>query len=171
MKLDDINLNVSQPLEFRGSRIGAMELIGPRKSDRLRINIDNGSVLELDHAIDVSEMLEFPRIFVVEGELADTLVLLGGERAYWLTVAGKKTADLKLFRREADEEYWTTKIIERRGDLIFIYEAGVLILNSRLEATFHREKFYNDILVSVEDNTLKFVRDHDEVWFMQITGD
>ena len=147
-----------------------IEILGAHyQSPRLRLNFENGSTLELDRAIDISEQLESPRISIVEGVLADTFVLLGGERAYWLTIDGKKTSDLKLFRTEGDEEYWTANIVKRPGDLIFIYEAGVLILNSKLEVTLHRQKFYNDILVSVEDNTLKFVRDHNTEWFMPIS--
>ena len=124
--------------------------------------------MELAHAIDISEQNESPRVFILAGELPDTFVILGGVSAYWLNVDGRKTGELKLFRAEGDEEYWTSSFVERSRDLIFVYEAGVLILDSKLNVTFHKKKFYNDVLVSVADDGINFVRDHDDAWFMKI---
>jgi len=50
--------------------------------------------------------------------------------------------------------------------LIFIYEAGVLAIDERLQVLMHEGKLLNNFFVGIEDNALKFVRDHEQDWLM-----
>src|SRR5579862_4545297 len=83
MKWSEITLRGVQTLQLHGKRVGIVER--RQSSDRidgLVIHFDGGAQVELRAAGDVSEQLECPRVFVVEGVPQDTLLFFGGEKAY-----------------------------------------------------------------------------------------
>lgn len=161
--------NQIAPLHFRGKQIATVERreLGDR-IDGLTVHFDTGVNVELRAAVDVSERLDRPRVFVFEAAPLDTFLVLGGEKAYWLTCDGAVKAESPLFRKWGEEEYWTTQIIEQENGAIVIYEAGVLAIDEALQVRWHKPKLLNDDFVAVEGNLLKFARDHDAEWFMSL---
>jgi hypothetical protein len=109
-----------------------------------------------------------PKSFHHRRNLTRYVPALGGEKAYWLTSDGVIKAELQMFRRRGEEEYWTTRIIELGSEIIVIYDAGVLTIDEMLQVRWHKSKLLNDDFVAIERNTLKFVRDHDREWFMRL---
>lgn len=169
MKWTEIALRGVQPLQFGGKRVGTVERRETAdRIDGLAVRFDAGPYVELRAAVDVSEQLECPRVFVIEGTPRDTFLLLGGEKAYWLTSDGAVKAESPLFRKWGEEEYWRTQIVEHGSGAIVIYEAGVLAIGETLELRWHKPKLFNDDFVAVEGNTLKFARDHDAEWLMRL---
>jgi hypothetical protein len=169
MKITEIRLSKgAQRLEFRGRQIGTLERLHSRTTgDILHISLESGADLNLQSAVDVSQQLRCPRIFVIEGNPLDSFVVFGGERMYRVIVDGRILCETSLYRRFDDTEYWTTKIIEDRRGIIIVYEGGVLAVDEDLKVRWHRKKFFNDVFVAAEDNVLKFVRDHDAPWSMR----
>ncbi|HEY8185264.1 MAG TPA: hypothetical protein VIF64_04295 [Pyrinomonadaceae bacterium] len=156
-------------LEVGGEHIGELYLQTRGQSKgALRINFKNGWHLELLSAVDFSEQLEHPRVFQIEGSVVGHFLIMGGEKVYKITVAGELEKEIRLFRNRGEEEYWDTLIIQRPHDLIVIYEAGVLVIDSGLDGRFHKRKLFNDIFVATEGDVLKFVRDHDTEWSMKL---
>ena len=134
-------------LRFRSEVIAVLEqrnLFG--KNDGLRIRFKLAGSLDLPAAIDVSERLPCPRLFIIEGGPDDRFLTFGGEKLYWISHDGSILNELSLYRHYQDAEYWETKFITRSQDLVIIYEAGVLILDPDLHVVFHKKKFLNDFL-------------------------
>jgi hypothetical protein len=167
----EIELTGVQPLRFRGKQIGTAELRETRdRNDGLALHFETGAHAELPAAVDVSEELSIPRIFIIEGADPNTFMLFGGERLYWISTGGEVNSEIALFRELGEAEYWTTDIIQRDGAaaVVIIYEAGVLMIDEALQVRWHKPKLYNDLFVAVEENVLKFRRDHEEEWFMRL---
>ena len=168
MKWVELNLDSERPLEVGGEQIGELYLQTRPSRGALGINFKNGRHLDLLSAVDLSEQLEHPRVFQIEGSVAGHFLILGGEKVYKITVDGELEKEIRLFRNCGDEEYWDTLLIERPHDLIVIYEAGVLVIDGGLDGRFHEWKLYNDIFVAAEGDVLKFVRDHETEWSMKL---
>ncbi len=166
MKVTEITLKGTEPLELRDDKIATIEREGCQgRDDCLSMRFGNGTELELAAAVDVSEQLKYPRVFSIEGSRDDTLLLFGGEKVYWIKAGGKITAELALFRRWTESEYWTSKIVEHGQMTILIYEAGVLVIDDSLRVVWHKPKLLNDEFISIEGGALKFLRDR-VVWLM-----
>lgn len=135
----------------------------------LRVQFETGQRLELPSAVDVSELISDPRIFIIEGKLLDQVLLFGGGQCYVVGSQGAVEHSFSLFRSEGDEEYWVTTFLERAPDLIIVYEAGVLAIDASFTVLWHQRKYYNDVLDGVEEDRLIFVRDHDTKWQMSLT--
>jgi hypothetical protein len=95
-------------------------------------------------------------------------LIFGGEIAFWIRTDLTQIARLDLFRQSRFEEYWTTTILDQTTALIIIYEFGVLVIDETLKVLMHKKKLMNDFFVSIENNVLKFVRDHEEEWLMPL---
>lgn len=169
MKYTEITLKDIQPLQFGGERIGTVQLHETAdRIDGLVVHFDSGPHFELHAVVDVSEQIEHPRVFVIEGALPDAFLVVGGERAYRMTIDGMVTTEASLFRKWGEEEYWTTRIIEHGSCLIVIYEAGVMAIGQDLALRWHTRKLLNDDFLAVEGDALKFRRDNDTEYFIQI---
>jgi hypothetical protein len=105
---------------------------------------------------------------LIEGKPDSRFFVFGGEKAYWLSVEGKVENVLKTFRTYTDAEYWETRVIERPNDIVIIYEAGVLAVDEDLNIKCHKSKLFNDIVASIEGDSLRLLRDHDTEWHMQL---
>ncbi len=169
MKWTEITLRGVQPLQFGGKRVGTVERreTGDR-IDGLAIHFDAGPHVELRASVDVSEQLECPRVFVIEGAPRDAFLLFGGEKAYWLTSDGAVKAESPLFRKWGEEEFWTMRILDHGSGVVVIYEAGVMAIDEALQVRWHKLKLLNDQFVALEGNVLKFARDDDAEWFMHL---
>ena len=169
MKHLQYNLTEVQPLTIGGVTLGTIERIDYYdRTNGLRIVTKDGHQVDLPSAVDISERLEAPRVFVIEGADPNRFFILGGETGFWVSIDVTQIARLKLFREAGTEEYWETSILEQPQVLIIIYEAGVVVIDERLQVLMHREKLFNDFFVAIEDNALKFVRDHDAEWLMPL---
>lgn len=134
----------------------------------LRVACENGKVLELPDAVDAGEMLDDPRVFVIEGRRIDHVCLIGGAQTYSISSLGGIEKTGRLFREDSLTEYWTTLLCEKQDDLLIIYESGVLILDDLFHVRFHQKKMINDVLINVGKNSLTFVRDHETEWSMDL---
>jgi hypothetical protein len=171
MRVTEITLASRSPLLFEGKEIGTLECCRSREGDSsLRLRFDERTLLELP-AVDHSERLDYPRVFVIAGKPSDTLVLFGGEQVYWLSTEGKLRKIFKTFRSSDTEEYWETQIIERSRDVVIVYEAGILVIDENLAITCHKQKLFNDFFVSIEGDSIKFLRDQETEWQMQLADD
>ena len=169
MKIIEIAIIGVVPVYFQGRRIGSVEARKcAGKIDCLGIRLECGVFLELPAAVDISEQLETPRIFVIEGKPNETFVLFGGERIYWISTGGRVEKDFQTFRTAPYTEYWGTKIIERPRDVVLIYEAGVLVMDEDLRIGCNKAKFFNDFFVAIEGDWITLLRDHDTEWRMQL---
>ena len=169
MEWTEIALSGVQPLQFRGKQISTAELRETRdRNDGLALHFETGAHVELRAAVDVSEDLSIPRIFIIEGACPNTFMLFGGERLYWISTSGEVNSEIALFRELGESEYWTTNIIQQEGAVVIIYEAGVLVIDGALQVRWHKPKLYNDFFVAVEGNVLKFRRNHEEEWFLRL---
>jgi hypothetical protein len=169
MKVTEIALANSSPFYFQGKQLGTIErgsLAG--RADSLKVRIGGGSFLELPAAVDISEQLRAPRVFLIEGKPDGRFFIFGGEKAYWLSVEGRVENLLTTFRTYTDAEYWETRVIERPNDIVIIYEAGVLAVDEDLNIKCHKSKLFNDIVASIEGDSLRLLRDHDTEWHMQL---
>jgi hypothetical protein len=163
------NLRTPQQLIVQGQAVGTIERIDYYdRINGLRINYKDGRKIDLPSAVDISEQLEEPRILVVEGVDPHRFFIFGGEIAFWLSTDLTQIDRLDLFRKHALEEYWTTTVFEQPQAIIVIYEVGVLVIGETLQVLLHREKLINDFFVAIEDNALKFLRDHDEEWLLPL---
>lgn len=169
MKITEIAIIGVVPLYFQRRQIGSVETrtCGGR-IDCLGIRLGCGVFLELPAAMDISERLRTPRIFVIEGKQNETFAIFGGERIYWISTSGKIEKDFQTFRTYADAEYWETKLIERPSDAVLIYEAGVSVIDEDLRITCHKAKFFNDFFVAIEGDSITLLRDHNTEWRMQL---
>jgi hypothetical protein len=162
-------LRIPQPFFIRGQTLGTIQRIDYRnRINDLRIRYEDGRQIDLPSAVDISEQLEESHVFIVEGDDPDRFFVFGGELAFWLSTDLVEVARLDLFRETGLEEYWTTIVLQQPQALIFIYENGVLVIDKRLQVLMHQEKLINDFFVAIEDNALKFARDHDEEWLMAL---
>ncbi len=169
MKITEIAIIGVVPLYFQRRQIGSVEARAcAGRIDCLGIRLECGAVLELQAALDISERLRMPRIFVIEGKPNETFAIFGGERIYWVSTAGKIEKDFQTFRAYADAEYWETKLIERPRDAVLIYEAGVSVIDEDLRIRCHKAKFINDFFVAIEGDSITLLRDHDTEWRMQL---
>lgn len=127
-----------------------------------------GPQIDLASAVDVSEELDAPRVFISEGVDLNRFFVFGGEIAFWVSTDLTQVSRLDLFRRTGLEEYWSTTILEQPQSLIFIYESGVLVIDERLQFVMHREKLINDFFLAIEGDALRFSRDHEDEWLMPL---
>jgi hypothetical protein len=169
VNITQIELESTKQLVFRGKEIATIERRDcDDRTDCLDIRFASGRGLTLSSAVDISEQLDCPRIFVIEGTRDDLLVLFGGKTAYWLTIDGRIKEQSSLFRRWSEAEYWTTEVVNYKDELILIYEAGVMVINDLLQITLHRRKLLNDFFAGLDGQMLKFRRDHDDEWLMPL---
>ena len=169
MKHLQYNLTELRPFTIDGVTLGTLERVDHYdRINGLRIVTKDGHQVDLPGAVDISEELDEPRVFVIEGADPDRFFVFGGEIAFWVSVDLTQIERLKLFRDAGTEEYWATTILEQPQALIIIYEAGVLVIDERLQVLMHQKKFFNDSFITIEENALKFVRDHDEKWLMPL---
>lgn len=169
MGCTEIALTGIQPLYFRGRQIGTVERRVTRdRDDGLSLHVGTGAHTELRAAVDVSEQLAKPRVFIIEGTPPSTFLLFGGERLYWVSTNGEVKSEIALFREWGWEEYWTTEFIQQQDAIVIIYESGVLMIDEALQIRWHKRKYFNDDLAAVEGTTLKFIRDGQEAWFMRL---
>jgi hypothetical protein len=170
MEWTEIELTGVRPLHFKGKRIGTAERRDAWGSriDSLALRFDTGVHAELRAAVDVSEHLSNPRVFIIEGTSPDTFLLFGGERMYWISPNGAVKSEFATFREWGNEEYWMTEIIHQQGALVTIYDSGVLMIDEALQVRWHQSKYFNDDLAAVEGGALKFSRDGQEEWFMRL---
>ena len=172
MKCAEYKLTAPEDLILQSVRVGTIERREYYdRTNGLRIVSNDGRLADLPGAVDVSEQLEEPRVFVIEGVDTNRFFIFGGENAFWVSTDLTETSRLDLFRKAGLEEYWTTTVLEQSRTLIFIYEAGVLAIDERLQVLLHREKLINDFFVAIEHDALKFVRDHEEEWLMPLGYD
>lgn len=168
MRPIEIELAGVQPLYFRGERIGTVERRETRdRPDSLAIHFETGTNRVLPAAVDVSEQLSTPRVFIIEGRSPDTFMLFGGERLYWVSPDGDTRSE-KLFRERGWEEYWTTEIIEQQRAAIIIYESGVIMIDEALQVRWHARKYFNDSFIAVEGSVLRFRQDGQDEWSIRI---
>jgi len=168
MKYTQYDLTAPQPLIVHGVEVGTVERRDyDNQINGLRITDKDGRVVDLPSGVDVSEQLDEPHIFIIEGA-ADGFFVFGGEIAYWVSTDLTQVSRLDLFRGYSEAEYWTTTILEQPQSLIIIYEAGVLVINEALTVLTHDRKLINDFFVAVEDTGIRFLRDHDEEWLMPL---
>jgi len=152
-------------IDFRGRHLAsAARFESDRQVNCLTLRFDRGKVLQLDAAVDVSEALERSRVFIVEGKQEDAFLILGGEKAYWITADGDVRLSLPLFRKSGETEYWVSRIAESAAMMFFIYEAGILAIDEGLNVRWHRPKLFNDNFMVVENGFLKFSRDGSADW-------
>lgn len=170
MDWSEVELTGIQPLHFKGRRIGTAERRAAWGSrvDSLALRFDTGVDVELRAAVDVSERLSAPRIYVIEGTSPDTFLLFGGEKLYWVSMDGQVKSELATFRECGDEEYWVTEIIQRQDAIVIVYESGVLMIDEALQVRWSQIKYLNDDLVAIEGNALKFSRDGAEEWILRL---
>ena len=169
MKHNSYNLTTPQSLVLHGQTLGTIERITFRdRTNGLRIRSIEGLQIDLPSAVDISEQLESPRVFVSEGLDPNRFFLFGGETAFWVNTNLTQVSRFDLFRQTGLEEYWTTTIVEQPQSLIFVYESGVLVIDERLQVVMHHEKLINDFFVAIEDNALRLSRDHEDEWLMPL---
>ncbi len=127
-----------------------------------------GAHAELSAAVDVSERLLNPRVFVIEGASPDTFLLFGGEKLYWVSTTGVVRSEFATFREWGNEEYWVTEIVQQKAAIVIIYESGVLMIDEALQVRWHQPKYFNDNLVAVAGNALQFRRDGKDEWLIRL---
>jgi len=106
---------------------------------------------------------------VIEGLPFEKLMIFGGEKAYWILADGRLFGEYLTNRASDLTEYWNTRFVQIDDGLIVIYETSVLALDQLLEVRWHRRKYINDFFAFVANGSLKFLRDHDLEWSMQIS--
>lgn len=163
------NLTTPQSLVVQGQTLGTIERISFRdRINGLRIRSIEGPQIDLPSAVDISEQLDSPRVFVSEGVDPNRFFVFGGEIAFWVSTDLTQVSRFDLFRRTGLEEYWTTTILEQSQSLMFVYESGVLVIDERLQVVTHREKLINDFFVAIEGDAVRFSRDHEDEWLMPL---
>ena len=81
---------------------------GPADVPVLRVSFEGDTLLELPDAVDVSQTLDDPRVFLIEGRRADHVFLFGGKQTYSIGSVGGIERKLRLFREDDLTEYWDT---------------------------------------------------------------
>jgi hypothetical protein len=144
MEWTEIELAGIRPLHFKGRRVGTAERRDAWDSriDSLMLRFDTGAHAELRAAVDVSERLANPRVFVIEGTSPDTFLLFGGERMYLVSTNGEVKSEFATFREWGYEEYWVTDIIQQQAAIVIIYESGVLMIDEALQVRWHKFKYF-----------------------------
>ena len=166
----ELALDGRRPLNFRGRQIALAERREDQNIDNsLRLRFDSGVELVLESAVDVSQTIDLPRIFVIEGLASEKLMIFGGEKAYWILADGRLFGEYLTNRASDLTKYWSTRFVQIDDGLIVIYETSVLALDQLLEVRWHTRKYINDFFASVANGSLKFLRDHDLEWSMQIS--
>jgi hypothetical protein len=169
MRWTEITLSGIQPLYFDGGQVGTLERREASDGmDSALIHFNTGTHVELPAAVDVSQRLDCPRVFVVEGTPRDLFLLLGGEKAYRVSRAGLLMSEFKLFRDWFGTEYWTTRVISQPNGSLFIYEGGVVAIDATLQVRWHTSKHFNDYVVAIDKDTVLFSRDRDIEWSMSL---
>ena len=169
MRITQYNLTASRSLTLNGEEVATIERTDYYdRINGLRITSKDGRLLDLPGGVDISEQLDVPRVFVIEGVDRERFFVFGGEVAFLISANIKEIARFDLFRSYGEAEYWTTTVLERPSALIIVYEAGVLLIDESLKVLMHKKKLFNDFFVAIDDNGLKFVRDHQDEWHMPL---
>lgn len=170
MKINEILLDQAKAYGGDGFRVAA---VAPEdcsgRGDCLELRLTACPALRLTAVVDISERLDRPRVFYAESTVTTSVLLFGGETAYRVSCKGEIEYSMPLFRQVGDAEYWILQIVDQDDRLYLIYEGGVLALDDAFTKLWHVRKFFNDELVSIEKEALRFCRDHELKWFVRLT--
>lgn len=167
MRITEVQLGMPREHAFLDGRTVLCKLYRERDGTyHLNLSFPNGNDLDLPRGIDNSELLDCPRIFVLESARSERVLFLGGEFAYWVSRDGVELGSMSTFREWGLAEYFDTEFIASDTTTYFIYELGVLALDEDLRVLWHQYKLINDFFRGMEDGFLKFARDHDDFWLM-----
>jgi hypothetical protein len=168
LTVTEIKVGAPADLRFHRERIGVVEAVSRGRST-LNVRFESGSELQLAQCVDLSQQLEAPRVFVIEGTPPDRFLIFGGEKMYWLTPEGLILEEFRLLREQRHEEYWQTQIVGCSDGILAIYEGGVVAIDENLQVRWQKKKFFNDVFVGLEDGFLNFVQDDDTLWRMRVS--
>lgn len=168
MKYRELILRGKQSLQFQDGTLAMLEVRPVGDDYPLRAYFESGKVLTLLQVVDMSERNEDPILYIIEGQSADLVLLLGGIEAYCINSEASIVSKITLFRTKGEEEYWTTIVITQDVATIVIYEGGILLIDSSFGVRFHEKKLFNDRLVAVEKHSLRFVRDESVEWDLSL---
>lgn len=167
-----IELAGRQPLQVRLKQVGTIwRPDAEHQPATITLQAIDGANKYLHDAVDLGEMLDVPRVFLLEGTLSDRFMLLGGCTAYALATDGAIISTFRLLRTRGTEEYWSMQFVKWRSNLVVVFEAGILVIDSELRPVWQHGKLFNDTFVSLEGDTLTFLRDHEEKWQLQVPTD
>lgn len=169
MKYRELILRGKQSLQFQDGTLAKLDVQPVGDDYILRIYFESGTVLTLFQAVDISERSEDPILYAIEGQSVDLVLLLGGREAYCISSEATIVAKITLFRKMGEEEYWTTIVVSQDTVTIVIYEGGILLIDSLFRVRFHEKKLFNDRLVAIEKDRLRFVRDDSLEWDFSLT--
>jgi len=167
VRISEVQLGEPQEHAFLDGRTVQCKFYRERDGTyHLSLSFPSGNNLDLPRGIDSSELLDCPRIFVLESARSERVIFLGGEFAFWVSRDGVELDSMSIFREWGLEEYYDTEFFSSDTTTYFIYELGVLALEEDLRVLWHRYKLINDFFRGMEDGFLKFARDHDHFWLM-----
>ncbi len=172
IKVTQLILDDRGTIYFRDGKFAQAERFSSigSHSNSLRIVFPTGAKLELPRAVDVSELLDESRIHYAIGDRPEVIFIFGGETAYWIDVNGSLASELSIFRTIGDEEYWETTVLRMEDKAIFVYEGGVLAIDTDLKVLWHIKKFYNDVLGESTQDWIRLVRDHDQYYDVDLVS-
>jgi len=134
------------------------------RTEFLSISFRKGNEILIDNAIDKSENIEVPRVFVLESQSKDnTIILAGGRTLYWLDLSTQQISQtLDLPRDERDLEHWETLIYPTNDQLLIVCEADYLLIRADLNVAWHNTKYYNEVISPPQPGT-SYVTSTDEM--------
>jgi hypothetical protein len=173
MKWKEIALAAPATLVFPDNTAASVSIFFGRSTygrpeNRLVISFPNKRIVELADVIDIGETESVPHVFVISSDLPNQVVLFGGPVVCRLDNLGTVQDAFKIYREEKDAEYWSTQFVDTESGLLIIYEGGILLINTQLEAVWHIKKYYNDFYKGIENGNIKILRDHKEKWSVSL---
>ena len=171
MRIEEYSLECERLLIVFGKKKGVMRMKRSSEINNiLEVSFVNGTTLQLPYAVDISETLSFPRVFILEGALTNDVAIFGGEKVYWINAAEELKQHYDLFRSAGNEEYWVTTIIHVPTGLIIVYEAGVIAFDEALVVQWHIRKYWNDEFIGQEGDLFNFMGEDDKKWSVRVVN-
>lgn len=165
MNYQEIDLSAIQEVKVNSISLSFEKLVNSndkgRRFETLRLTSSSGSQIELKNAVDNSQCLDNPRVFLIYSDLVkDNVIIFGGKIVYWISVVSFRTyKSWELDRTYQDVEYWNSEIISVKFGLLVVDEAGFFLINDQLDLVWYRGKYYNEQLKLYDEETVKITSD------------
>lgn len=175
MIYQEVDLSACRQIEIKGKSLSIGKSINAddkgRRAKVLQLASSGGNLIELESAVDNSQCLDYPRVFLIFSEsVGDNMVVLGGRIVYWLdTISMRAYKSYVLEREDQDVEYWENEILPVEFGYLIVYEAGVFLIDGQLDLVWHRSKSYNDKVELSDQSTMKIISDDEQFKFYSLT--
>jgi hypothetical protein len=136
--------------------------------DELRVTWGNQKSIVVFDAIDFSQQIDESSIYLLQSDSCEEVLLIGGEKAYYLTENDINFA-FDLPRSFGDlAEYASAIFKETSRGLLCVFEVGLVLIDQNLRKVWSADKYVNDFFVRVDGDVIVMQYDHEQQWRLSL---